>query len=188
MSDSTVYGADELAYLFQQISKDFGVESAEKNVMIPAAREAMKIVLQAAKSNLYPDHGYDTGQLQRTLAVHARVAKPKDRRSKYIDPNDIVISTVSALVKGKDVSDGRAMFVEHGTKNKGRLSPKDTKGLSLKAVTARERELGTVRMAARPYLRPALELTREAVIDKYSSEIQKQISKYKAKEAKRAKG
>ena len=184
MSDSKVLGADELAYLFEQISKDFGVPSAEKNVMIPAAREAMKIVLQAAKSNLYPDHGYDTGQLQRTLAVHARVAKPKDRRSRYIDPTDIVISTVSAIVKGKDISDGRAMFVEHGTKNKGRLSPKDTKGMSKKAVNARERELGTVRMAARPYLRPALELTREAVVDKFATEIEKKITKYKAKTAK----
>ena len=188
MSKSTVYGADELAYLFEQISKDFGVPSAEKNVMIPAAREAMKIVLQAAKSNLAPGHGYDTGQLQRTLAVHARVTKSKDRRSKYVDKGDIVISTVSALVSGKDMSDGRAQFVEHGTKNKGKISPKETKGLSKKSISARERELGTVRMAARPYLRPALELTREAVVDKFAMEIEKQITKYKAKEAKRNKG
>jgi HK97 gp10 family phage protein len=188
MSKSTVYGADELAYLFEQMSKDFGVPSAEKNVMIPAAREAMKIVLQAAKSNLTPGHGYDTGQLQRTLAVHARVTNRKDRRSKYVDPGDVVISTVSALVSGKDVSDGRAMFVEHGTKNKAKLSPKESASLSSKAQNARERELGTVRMAARPYLRPALELTREAVVDKFASEIEKQIAKYKAKEAKRNKG
>lgn len=186
MSKSTVYGADELAYLFEQISKDFGVPSAEKNVMIPAAREAMKIVLQAAKSNLTPGHGYDTGQLQRTLAVHARVTKSKDRRSKYVDKGDIVISTVSALVSGKDMSDGRAQFVEHGTKNKNTsLKPK---GYSKKALSAHQREFGTVRMAARPYLRPALELTREAVVDKFAMEIEKQISKYKAKEAKRNKG
>jgi HK97 gp10 family phage protein len=182
MTESTVNGAEELAYLFEQISKDYGVPSAGKNVMIPAAREAMKIVLQAAKSNLYPGHGEDTGQLKRTLAVHARQIKSSDRRSKYIDPGDIVISTVSALVKGKDVSDGRAMFVEHGTKNKNTsLKPK---GYSRKDTSAYQREFGTVRMAARPYLRPALELTREAVIDKFAMEIQKQITKYKAKQSK----
>lgn len=188
MTQSIVYGADELAYLFEQISRDYGVESADKNVMIPAAREAMKIVLAAAKANLTPGHGYDTGQLQRTLAVHAKVVKPKDRRSRYVDPGDIVISTVSAIVKGKDISDGRAMFVEYGTKNKARLSPKDVKGMSKKAADAKAREFGTVRMAARPYLRPALELTREAVVDKYAAEIEKQITKYKAKTAKPIKG
>ena len=76
---SSVYGAEELAYLLDQISKDYGVESADKNVLIPASRNAMKIVLQAAKSKLVPGHGYDTGQLQRTLQVNARLAKPRDR-------------------------------------------------------------------------------------------------------------
>lgn len=179
---STIWGTEELAYLLDQISKDYGVQSADKNVLIPASRNAMKIVLQAAKSKLVPGHGYDTGQLQRTLQVNARLAKPRDRRSKYVEPTDLVISQVSALLnkKGNDVSDGRAMFVEYGTKNHNRTITLP-KGLSKRSQTALQREFGTVRMAARPYLRPALQENTSAVTDKLKTEIQQQITKYKAK-------
>lgn len=183
-TESSVWGAEELAYLLDQISKDYGVESADKNVLIPASRNAMKIVLQAAKSKLVPGHGYDTGQLQRTLQVNARLAKPRDRRSKYVEPNDLVISQVSALINkaGNDVSDGRAMFVEYGTKNHNRTMTLP-KGLSKRSQTALQREFGTVRMAARPYLRPALQENTSAVTEKLKTEIQQQITKYKAKTA-----
>ena len=193
MTQSTVWGAEELAYLLDQMSKDYGVESAEKNVLIPAARNSMKIVLAAAKANLYPGHGLDTGQLQRTLQVNSRMVKPKDHRSKYIEPGDLVISQVSALISkryvedGKggiknvgDVSDGRAMFVEYGTKNKNKIITKE-KGVSKKTFSALQREFGTVRMAARPYLRPALEANAASVTSKLKDEIASQITKYKAK-------
>lgn len=181
---SSVYGAEELAYLFDQISKDYGVESADKNVLIPAAKKAMTIVLNAAKANLKPGHGYDTGQLQRTLRVDARLAKYKDRRSKYVKPSDLVIAQVSALLdkKGHDVSDGRAMFVEYGTKNKN--TSVNVYGLSRRSAEAVQREFGTVRMEARPYLRPALEKNQNQVVEKLKLEIQNQITKYKAKQSK----
>lgn len=183
---SSVYGAEELAYLLEQISKDYGVESADKNVLIPASRNAMKIVLQAAKAKLVPGHGFDTGQLKRTLQVGARLAKPRDRRSKYVEPTDLVISQVSALLnkQGSDVSDGRAAFVEYGTKNHNRTMTMP-KGLSKRSQTALQREFGTVRMAARPYLRPALQENISAVTDKLKTEIQNQITKYKAKIARK---
>lgn len=186
---SAVYGAEELAYLLEQISKDYGVESADKNVLIPAAKDAMKIVLESAKSKLVPGHGYDTGQLQRTLRVDARLARSKDRRSKYVSETDLVIAQVSALInkQGNDVSDGRAMFVEYGTKNHNKTI-KTPKGLSKRGITAMQREFGTVRMAARPYLRPALEENQNKVVDKLKINIQKQIQKYKAKQAKQSKG
>lgn len=186
---SAVYGAEELAYLLEQISKDFGVESADKNVLIPAAKDAMKIVLESAKSKLVPGHGYDTGQLQRTLRVDARLARSKDRRSRYVSETDLVIAQVTALLdkKGNDVSDGRAMFVEYGTKNHNKTIA-TPKGLSKRAITAMQREFGTVRMAARPYLRPALEENQNKVIDKLKANIQTQIQKYKAKQAKLSKG
>lgn len=186
---SAVYGAEELAYLLEQISKDYGVESADKNVLIPAAKDAMKIVLNSAKSKLVPGHGYDTGQLQRTLRVDARLARSKDRRSKYVSESDLVIAQVSALInkQGNDVSDGRAMFVEYGTKNHNKTI-KTPKGLSKRGITAMQREFGTVRMAARPYLRPALEENQNKVTDKLKENIQAQITKYKAKQAKQSKG
>lgn len=186
---SAVYGAEELAYLLEQISKEYGVESADKNVLIPAAKDAMKLVLNSAKSKLVPGHGYDTGQLQRTLRVDARLAKPKDRRSRYVSETDLVIAQVTALLnkQGNDVSDGRAMFVEYGTKNHNKTIA-TPKGLSKRAITAMQREFGTVRMAARPYLRPALEENQNAVVDKLKANIQTQIQKYKAKQAKLSKG
>lgn len=179
---NTIWGTEELAYLLEQISKDYGVPSADKNVLIPASRNAMKIVLEAAKSKLVPGHGYDTGQLKRTLRVNSRLAKPKDRRSKYVEPNDLIISQVSVLLnkKGEDVSDGRAMFVEYGTKNHNKTIAMP-KGLSKRSQTAIQREFGTVRMAPRPYLRPALQENIGPVTAKLKEEIQKQIAKYKAK-------
>lgn len=184
-SFGAVYGAQELAYLLEQISKDYGVESADKNVLIPAAKNAMKIVLEAAKANLKPGHGYDTGQLQRTLRVDARIARNKDRRSKYVEPSDLIISQVTALLdkQGHDVSDGRAMFVEYGTKNHNKTMAMP-KGLSKRGQLALQREFGTVRMAPRPYLRPALERNETAVVDKLKAEIKSQIEKYKAKNSK----
>jgi len=182
-SFSSVYGAQELAYLLEQISKDYGVESADKNVLIPAAKTAMTIVLNAAKANLKPGHGYDTGQLQRTLRVDARLAKPKDQRSMYVKPTDLVIAQVSAILEGKDISDGRAMFVEYGTKNHNKTMAMP-KGLSKRGQLALQREFGSARMAPRPYLRPALEKNQDEVAEKLKIEIQNQITKYKAKQSK----
>ena len=187
-------GFSELKYVLDQMSMEFGVQDSRKNVLIPAAKNAMKIVLQAAKNNLVPGHGLDTGQLKKTLRVSARAVTGKDLRSGYVKPGDVVISTVSAkLVKnyiasatGKggiknigDVSDARAIAVEFGTKNKNRGV--DVSGLSKRSALALQREMGTVRMEARPYLRPALEKNYVQVSKKLSEEIILVLAKYKAK-------
>ena len=187
-------GFSEFQYLLNQINKDFGVQDARKNVLVPAAKNAMQIVLAAAKNNLVPGHGLDTGQLKKTLQVSARPIKNKDFKSKYVMKGDIVIATVSAkLVKnyvesktGKggiknigDVSDARAIAVEFGTKNKNKNV--DVRGLSKRSALAVQREMGTVKMAARPYLRPALEKNYSAVAKKLGEEIASVLAKYKAK-------
>jgi HK97 gp10 family phage protein len=187
-------GFSELKYVLDQMRIEFGVQDSRKNVLIPAAKNAMKIVLQAAKNNLVPGHGLDTGQLKKTLRVSARAVTGKDLRSGYVKPGDVVISTVSAkLVKnyvpsatGKggiknigDVSDARAIAVEFGTKNKNKNV--DVKGLSKRSALALQRELGTVRMEARPYLRPALEKNYNQVSKRLSEEIVLVLAKYKAK-------
>lgn len=185
-------GFGEFQYLLDQISKEFGVQDARKNVLVPAAKNSMKIVLQAAKNNLYPGHGEDTGQLKRTLQVSARPTKGKDFRSKYVNPGDIVIATVSAKLVKKfvgtskgdlknvgDVSDARAIAVEYGTKNKNKSV--DTTGLSKRSALALQREMGTVRMAARPYLRPAMENNRGAVVSEFGRELIKVLEKYRLK-------
>ena len=193
MSKTKFEGFGEFKYLLDQINKEFGVQDARKNVLVPAAKNAMKIVLQSAKDNLYPGHGEDTGQLKKTLQVSARPVKGKDLRSKYVNPGDIVIATVSAKVVKKfinsptskygiknigDVSDARAIAVEYGTKNKNMSA--DVSGLSKRSALAVQRELGTVRMAARPYLRPAMEKNKDAVVEEFGKELKKILEKYRS--------
>jgi HK97 gp10 family phage protein len=181
MRKSSLVGFEEFKYLLEEIDKEFGVPDARKNVLVPATKNAMRIVLEAAKNNLYRNHGEDTGQLKRTLTVTARPVKPKDFRSKYVRKGDFVIATVSAQLKGKDISDGRAMFVEYGTKNKN-LNV-DVKGLNKKQASAVQREFGTVRMTARPFLRPALEAKQDEVNETLSREIKTILEKYRSKYA-----
>jgi HK97 gp10 family phage protein len=185
---SQFYGFGDFKELMKEISDDMGVAKSQNNILIPAARNAMKIVLAAAKENLKPGHGYDTGQLQRTLVVGARATKKKDWKSRYVTSDDIVIATVSAKIKKKfvggvnvgDASDGRAIFTEYGTKNPN-TSIKKPKGISKRGYLELQREFGTVRQAPRPYLRPALENNKEAVVQKLGTEIAKILQKYRSK-------
>jgi HK97 gp10 family phage protein len=195
MSKTKFYGFGELQDVLNVISKEWGVTDAKKNVLVPAARSAMKIVLEAAKRNLYPGHGLDTGQLQRTLSINARTVTGKDRRSKYVKSGDLIIAQVSSKLYKKyldnpnpktgkltnvgDISDARAIAVEYGTKNKNKSV--DITGLSKRSATALQRELGTVRMEARPYLRPALEKNHNEVAEKLRLELKNRIEKYRSK-------
>lgn len=187
-------GFTEFQYLLNQMNKEFGVQDARKNVLIPAAKNAMKIVLQAAKNNLVPGHGLDTGQLKKTLSLGARAVTKKDLKSQYVKDGDLVIATVSAkLVKNYvpsqthksgirnigDVSDARAIAVEFGTKNHNKGV--DVTGLSKRSALALQRELGTVKMAPRPYLRPALEKNYPEVTRKLGEEIAAALAKYRDK-------
>ena len=178
MRKSSLVGFAEFEYLLKQMDEEFGVSNTRKNVLVPASKKAMKVVLQAAKDNLYQGHGLDTGQLKRTLKVTARPTVPKDLRSKYVKQGDLVIATVSAIIEGKDISDGRAVFTEYGTKNKNMSV--DVRGLSKRSAAAAQREFGTVRMAARPYLRPALESKQDEVVENLKKEIQIILDKYRS--------
>jgi HK97 gp10 family phage protein len=178
MRKTSLVGFAEFEYLLKQMDEEFGASNVRKNVLVTATKNSMKVVLQAAKDNLYPNHGLDTGQLQRTLKVTARPTRPKDLRSKYVKQGDVVIATVSAILKGGDISDGRAMFVEYGTKNKNMSV--DVRGLSKKSASAVQREFCTVRMAARPFLRPALEDKQDDVIKILKSEIERLLQKYRS--------
>ena len=179
MRKTSLVGFAEFQYLLAEMDKDFGVENSRKNILVPASRKAMKVVLDAAKNNLRPDHGLDTGQLQRTLKVTARPVRPKDLRSKYVKQGDVVIAEVAAKLNVTDKSDARTMAVEYGTKNKNMAV--DVRGLSKKSAAAVQREFGTVRMAARPFLRPALESKQSDVVENLKKEIQVALAKYRSK-------
>ena len=78
-----------------------------------------------------------------------------------------------------DISDARAIAVEYGTKNKNKSV--DITGLSKRSAMALQRVLGTVRMEARPYLRPALEKNHNEVAEKLRLELKNRIEKYRSK-------
>jgi HK97 gp10 family phage protein len=158
-------GFSGLEELLLQMAKEFGAVETRKNVLIPAARKSFKTVLDAAKNNLYPGHGYDTGQLKRTLKISARAVKGKDLRSKYVNPGDVVIATVSAKLEKKHIK------TKTGIKNIGDVS--DARAIAL--------EFGTANMAAKPYLRPALEANYQTVTETLKIELAKSFEQYKAK-------
>ena len=161
------YGFDQLHETVKQLGQDFGVVNARKNILVPAAKKAFECVLQAAKNNLQPGHGYDTGQLKRTLAISAKPVKQRNRRSKYINENDVVYATVSAKLVKK---------YTQVTNKKGETKLKALGDVSdARAIAV---EFGTAKMGARPFLRPALESNYQNVVNTLRVELAKAIEQY----------
>jgi HK97 gp10 family phage protein len=164
-------GIQEFKELLEEIQDDFGPKDT-KNILRNAARMAMQPVLETARA-LVPK---DTGQLAASLQVESRKPTTKDRASKYVTPNDVVIGRVSVApgskfkpklfhnlhsnrksLKQYAVMDGRAMFVE----------------------------FGTAKMPAKPYLRPSLESNSGNVVADLGNTLGKTLEKYKAKQARK---
>lgn len=161
-------GFSDLEETFLKIAKDYGIQDTRKNVLVPAAKNAFEIVLTAAKNNLVPGHGLDTGQLKKTLRINARAVKNKDYRSKYVNHGDVVIAYVSAKLEKKYIKSEKSKY---GIKNVGDLS--DARAIAV--------EFGTAKMPAKPYLRPAIESNYQAVTSRLSIELKKQIDSYVSK-------
>ena len=152
---------------FESLSQQVGDKNARSKILIPAVREAMKTVLQAAKT-LAPK---DTTQLANTLTLSARRPTNKDRRSKYITQQDTVIAivTTKAFPKKK-----RQEFYEENEQ----LWKTDQKAYSKKFkkfaqsinfpydARAIAQEFGSARNPAHPFMRPALESQAQATVTK----------------------
>lgn len=164
------YGFDALQETMKELGKEFGVINARKNILVPAAKKAFQPVLEAAKNNLVPGHGYDTGQLKRTLRINAQPVKQRNRRSKYINKDDVVYATVSAKVVKKYVE---ATNAKGGKKLKSIGDVSDARAIAL--------EFGTANMAARPYLRPALESNYQNVVELLRVELAKAVQQFSQK-------
>ncbi len=109
-------GIGEVEKALRDLEIEFGDKLAQSKVLVPAVREAMKPVLQQAKT-LAPK---DTTGLMRSLIIEAR----RDRRSKYITQSDTVIAAVTTasgkkLAKMGIKSDARAIAQEFGTAKHG---------------------------------------------------------------------
>lgn len=164
-------GFKETADLFKQITNDFGVKDASK-IMRNAVRKSMKPVLNVART-LTPK---DTGALAASLQVETRKPSRKDLRSKYIYAGDVVIGAVTTA-SGKQLAKRTFTNIQTGKKQKGIES--DARATAM--------EFGTAKVAAKPYLRPALERSATSVTGSLGESLKFSLEKYKAKQAKRVK-
>jgi HK97 gp10 family phage protein len=177
-----ITGMEATLDIFKQLESEIGDKQARSKILIPAVREAMKPVLQMAKS-LAPK---DTGVLENTLGISARRPTRNDKKSKYVSENDTVISIVTTKNIPKKL---KKQFSEQ------------YKGLSGKALKKAKRsfysergipydgravanEFGTAKMAAQPFMRVSMESQAQAVSNKLGEIIKRRIEQYRSKSIK----
>lgn len=147
-----VVGLKEVNRIFQELADEIGDKKATSKILVPAVREAMRPVLQAAKSFV----PVDTGDLRKSLQIEARRPTGKDRRSKYITATDNVIAVVTTA------------------------SGKKLKKMGIKSdARSIAQEFGSANNPAHPYLRPALESESSNVANNLGAIISKRINKFK---------
>ena len=163
------YGQAEFTEIIREMQNDFG-EKDQKKILSKAMRVAMKPVLEKAKSLVHQD----TGALRASLRIEARKPTAHDKKSIYVSPTDTVIGTVTTG-SGKQLAKKTFKNVRTGKKQKS--IPSDARGIA--------NEFGTAKMAAKPYLRPALETSSSQLLDSLTMSLRTAILKYKAKQPKK---
>lgn len=166
-------GFYEFKELLDELEKDFGPKDS-KAILRKAMRNAMQPVLLAAKT-LAP---VNTGALQASLQVEARKPTRKDKRSKYVSNSDVAIAMVSTAPGYK-----LARTAFHNQKN----TKSNIKQIGIKSdARATAMEFGTANVAAKPFLRPALESESATVISELSNSVKTEVERYKARQTRRA--
>jgi HK97 gp10 family phage protein len=129
----------------------------QEKVVVGATRAAAKVVADEAKSRV----PVDTGLLKKSIGVAKAKKKdtPKDVVKFYVVPK----SKIKFTTKG--TMDGKAVKVKTNTS----------------AFHAHFIEFGTEKMAARPFLRPAMESTRTEVVTAFQKYALKRVDKEVAK-------
>lgn len=164
-------GFKEFDVLAKQIADDFGYKDAA-NIMVSAARIAMRSALISAQ-NAAP---VDTGGLRQSLQIEARKPRAKDKRSKYVNTNDVAIALITTAPGAKLA---RKKYINQRT------------GLSKIGIKSDARavamEFGTANVPAQPYLRPALESNSKTITNDLGNSLAQALEKYKARQAKKVK-
>ncbi len=172
-------GFEEFKQLADQIVDDFGYKDAS-NLMVSAARRSMRSALTLAKS-LAPS---DTGALRASLQIEARKPRNKDKRSKYIQQDDVAIALITTA-SGKKLAEGVKVYDVEASY----AAKKDVyKKISVKSdARVTVMEFGSAETSAQPYLRPALESSSSAITADLGKSLSSVLEKYKAKQAKKGK-
>ena len=114
----------------------------------------------------------DTGALMASLRTEARKPNRRDRQSIYVNPSDVVIGKVTTA-SGKQLAKKKFKNLRTNQKQVGIES--DGRAIA--------NEFGTYKMAAKPFMRPALETTKSQVIAELADNLKAQLLKYKSKKA-----
>lgn len=164
-------GAEELKEVLNELANDFGTKDA-KTILKRGVREAMKPALYQAKL-LAPA---DTGGLRASLRIETRKPTKKDMRSKYVSQNDVIIGTVTtapgpalARLKFQNLHNTKSNIKQVGV-------PSDARAVAM--------EFGTAKVAAKPFLRPALESQSQAMVESLADHLRTALEKYKARKTK----
>jgi len=170
-------GISEFKELMAQIKDDFGPKDAN-SILRNAVRLSMQPVLETAKA-LVPK---DTGQLAASLQIEARKPTQKDKASKYVSANDVVIGRVTVAPSNKFKKGVRVYDIE---KSYAAKKDKFTRIAFEGDGRAMFTEFGTAKESARPYLRPALESNSATITTNLGNSLRDALAKYKAKQARK---
>ena len=162
-------GFQEFDELLTSMIDDIGQKDA-RGILRKAVKNAMEPVLLHAKFHA-PN---DTGALSASLQLEARKPSRKDKRSKYIDEGDTVISAVTTAPGWKLA---KTKFHHRYTRKKETGIKSDARAVAM--------EFGTANVAAQPFMRPAMESNATGVLNILSDELRSELERYKARAARR---
>lgn len=175
-------GFKEFEDLLSEIEEDFG-EKDSKKILQNAMREAMKPVLQTARSELESHGNVDTGQLLSSLQLEVRTPRGKDKHSAYVTPTMIKISRVSVAPGRKFLPDKKSKLRSKSFKNR-KTGKKEHMHSDARAYAI---EFGTARWLkgeGMPFIRPALERNVSTVTESLTGALRNALVKYKSKHMK----
>ena len=174
----TVTGLKELNAVMEEISEQVGDKKVNSKILIPAVREAMQPVLQAAQASA----PIDTGGLRLSLQVEARRPSRKDKRSKYVMPTDTVIAAVTTASGKKLAKMSEGGGLKQAKKRLAKLGGDPDKFTGVKSdARAIAQEFGTSHNPPQPFLRPAIESNKERVVSSLAQILARRIEIFKAK-------
>ena len=172
-------GGKELEEMINQMTEDFGAKDA-KRILSSAVRKSMQPVLQKAMALVRKD----SGALAASLRIEARKPTAKDKRSRYVNREDIVIGKVtiappSVLAKRKFVN------LKSGPANTSAFNKRPIKQVGIQLdMRGIANEFGTAKVPAKPFLRPAMESGSPIVLDSLKDSLATALQKYKSRKNK----
>lgn len=180
--DFRVEGIKETLDAFQELANEIGNKKATSKFLRPAMKQAMTPVLNAARM-LVPR---DTQALARSLEINVKKPTAKDKRSKYVSPNDVLIAAVQTRpIAAKHKKEHKELKASLGKKNIKLNTKKfyEARGYFYDA-RAIANEFGTAKRPAKPFLRPAMEGQARNVVELLSLLIDQKIRQFRSKTSK----